>query len=99
MTSTPKTTYDEAVEGLSGYDEVAIEKKFGTDLDSLRLSMQLRALFFVRVKGGGSTEADAYKQAMELTVKQLGDEFPDTEAEPVPSDPVTVVGKDDASLA
>lgn len=86
-TDTEKPTYNEAVENLTGFDEIAIEKKFGTDLDELRISMQLRALIFIARTRTGLTEKDAYNAAMNLTVKQLDDEFSDAPDDDVPAAP------------
>lgn len=92
-----KLTYNEHLELLTGFDEIAIEKWFGEDIDSLRFTMKCRALLFTRNTRLGQQPKDAHKAAMSLTLKQVGDAFADDEDEPLPEEPVTETGKD-ASL-
>ena len=94
---TTTLTYTEQVEMLTGHDEQAIEKQFGKDLDSLRFTMQLRALVFCDKRRGGSTDKDAYKAAMDLPLKDLGDQFADEEPEVDADEPITEQGKEPSS--
>ena len=73
MTSTTdKPSLTEKVEQLTGFDELAIEKHFAADLDSLRPTMAMRALIFIDETRAGANPADAKKKAMGLTLKQVG---------------------------
>lgn len=89
-----KLTVDEHMELLTGFDEVAIEERFGKDIDSLRFTMSLRALAFTSRTRNGQPAKDAYKAVMSLTLKELGDLFADDADEPMPDEPVTEPGKD-----
>lgn len=91
---TPALSYTEQVELLTGHDELAIEKHFGKDLDSLRFTLQLRALFMCHTKRSGATEKDAYKAAMDISLKALGDQFADEEPEIDDNEPITEQGKE-----
>lgn len=105
MTTTPDApaaplpTYDEAIESLTGYEEEAIVKKFGTDIDSLRTSMQLRALIFTFDVRNGDEQKAAYEHAMSLPAKAFLDHFssPDDVDDVMPDEPVSAVGEDDTS--
>ena len=90
-----KLTVDEHMELLTGFDEIAIEKWFGDDIDSLRFTMTLRALVFVNHTRAGLDAKKAHEAAMGLTLKQVGEHFADAEEEPMPEEPVTEVGKGD----
>lgn len=90
-------SFTESVETLTGFDEQDIEKHFGNDFDSLRVTMQLRALVFVHTKRGGTDAKSAYKAAMEISLKDLGDRFADEEPEVNAEDPITDQGKEPAS--
>lgn len=89
--------FSETVDTLTGFDEQDIEKQFGADFDALRLTMQLRALVFVHAKRDGADPKAAYKAAMGISLKDLGDKFADEEPEVDDEDPITDQGKDDAS--
>lgn len=98
MTTDTKPTYTESVEALTGFDEIAIEKTFKHDLDSLRFSMQLRALVFVASRRNGANDKDAYEQAMSLTVKDLNGSFSPEQDEEIDEDePETPMGEGDSS--
>lgn len=98
-------TIDDMVESLTGHEENDIEGRFGFDPTTLletKATMGLRALVYVLAKRD-LTEQDvkdpggkAYKHAMDFTLKQVGDFFPDEVEEPVPSEPVTPAGKGDS---
>lgn len=89
-----KTTYTEHVEMLTGYDEQAIEAKFGADFDSLRFTMQLRALLFIEKRRNGADDKTAHKASMEIRLKALGDHFADEEPEVDADEPITEQGKE-----
>jgi hypothetical protein len=93
-----RMSIDEMVESLNGYDEIAIEKAFGSDVSSLlekKPTMGLRALVFVDVRRGGVSDAEARKSAMELRLGEVQEYFPDEDPEVTPDDPATDAGKDD----
>lgn len=89
-------TPDEVLDTCTGYDELAIEKAFGADVETLINSGQglkyLRALAFVQELHGGAKHDEAKKTALSLPVKALNDRF----SEPEPDDelPGSDTGKD-----
>ncbi len=60
---------------LSGFDELAIEQKFGGDLGSLSGTMSLRALVFVLERRSGADDKTAYGAAMRKTLVECRDAF------------------------
>lgn len=101
-TSTKKTV-TESMELLTGFDEIAIEKSFGADIDSLRVTMTLRSLVFIDKRREGLDVKAAYNAAMELTTKQVNEHFAEDDddddgadelAQELGEDPVTESGKD-----
>ncbi len=93
-----KPTSDEVLDTLTGYDELAIEKAFGTHIEALIRGGQglryLRALVFAQELHNGAKHDEAKRTAMELTGKQLGERFRDED----PDDdlPGSDTGKDGA---
>lgn len=97
----------EFVETLTGYDEIAIAKRFEADITELRSrgTMFLRCLVFVHLCREGARHADAYTKALEMPFRDVNGYFApepkkDTEGEHGPADdgepdPETESGKDD----
>lgn len=96
-TTEKKLTWNEHVELLTGFDELAIEKAFGTDFDNLRESMMLRALVFIVEKRAGANDKDAYKAVMERSLKAITEHFSNEPDEVNDDDPITESGNGDAS--
>jgi len=93
--ATQKPTVDEVVESLTGYEEDEIEKRFGADINTLLIGKPtrgLRALIFV-VKARQDPKT-AYKDAMNLALKELDPFFADDGDEPMPEAPITESGKE-----
>jgi hypothetical protein len=97
--ATIELTAEEVTESMTGFDELAVAHHFGEkDFQDLPGSMALRALVFVHERrnlDGPETDRDAYQKAMALTIKEAGAYFAEAEEEPMPDEPVTVVGKGD----
>lgn len=95
--SEKKNSIAEAIEGLTGYEEQAIENHFGTDVISLldiSATKACRAIIYAEATRTADHD-NAWKKAMSLTVKEVGDRFapeePDTD---LPGDePTTEQGK------
>lgn len=70
---------DEVLDTFTGFDEIAVEKAFGTHVEALLRAGKgltyLRALAFVQELHGGSKHDDAKKRALSLTVKELNGRF------------------------
>ena len=75
-----KPTVRDSVGALTGFDELAIEAKFGSDFNALNATMTMRALVFVQLRREGRDDKGAYGEAMRLTLKAVNERFekPDT---------------------
>jgi hypothetical protein len=82
-------TADEMFDALTGFEEIAIAKSFGKNVETLAKSDQLqlgRALIFAHLRRGGAKDVEAYKQAQGMSTRQARDYFQ-------PGEPVTESGK------
>lgn len=68
-------TVEDITGSLNGFDELAIEKKFGKELGSLNGTMTLRALVFVLERRNGKEDREAYNEAMRRTLIECRDTF------------------------
>lgn len=78
--TTTKATANEVFESLTGYEEIAVEKRFGAGVETLadgKPLRLLRALAFVQIKREGSDDAKAYDAAMNLTLAEAQNRFED----------------------
>lgn len=95
-------TADDMFGTLNGFDELAIAKQFGTQIHQLHPDeggspfVFLRALAFIDIRRNGVKDADAYKQAMELSVADANGYFAAPEPDIDPDAPDTEAGKDDS---
>lgn len=100
-TKATKPTYSEAVDTLTGYEEIAIENQFGDEFFGLSIVKRMRALAFVFEKREGLSDKDAKKKIMSLSQAAIGEYFSDEDDEDDEGDedlgiePVTDAGKGD----
>lgn len=96
--------FDEAIESLTGHDENDVEARFNVsvyDLMEQNATKAGRALAFILVARDLKAaevvdpQGKAYQHVMGMTLKQIGEFFPDATNEPMPEDPVTEPGKED----
>jgi hypothetical protein len=90
-------TVSEAMETLTGFDEIAVEKTFGIDFYAGNESHPLRpvrAMVFVLKRREGMSDNDAKDFALGLTAKDLNEFFEDEPDEVMPEEPVTEAGKE-----
>jgi hypothetical protein len=95
--SEQKVTGDEFLESMTGFEEIAVEKQFGTDVLGLaehKATMFTRALVFVMQKRDGRADKDAYDAVMNMPLSEVQDHFAEPEDEVMPSEPETEPGKD-----
>ena len=99
---------NEFVETLTGHEEAAVEQRFGLDPYALLETSDVkasRALVYVHQARHLKTldvknhEPKAYASAMDMTLKQVGDFWPDDVEEPNPEQPVTPAGEGDTADA
>lgn len=94
-------TVEEMMGSLTGFDEIAIEKAFGTEVLALadhKPLQYVRALIFVDRRRSGRKDTDAFKDAQDLTLDEVNEGYFTPDVEPTPEEPVTDQGKD-ASLS
>jgi len=89
-------TVEEFAESLTGFEEIAITKQFGGELDSLPGSMAGRAMVFTDLVRSGAAVDDAYRQSMEMGLKAVNKYFAEDD-EITPNAPTTDSGKDDSA--
>lgn len=73
-----KKLINEAIESMTGFDEIAVKQKFDAPLDGLLQSDRLqglRALVFVGFRRDGSKDDQAFHQAQEMSIKDVNDWF------------------------
>lgn len=108
MINTSPIGLEEAVEGLTGYEEQDIELRFGGTVEGLlesRPTAAMRAVAYVLVARDldgdevKDAKTKAYKHVMSMTMKQALEFFPDTPAEPNPDQPETPAGEGEGSDA
>jgi hypothetical protein len=75
--SASEKTPSEAAESINGFDEIAIGAHFGMKLASMKEDPYtfLRALVFVDKRRGGLKDKEAFQEAMEQTIGDLGRYF------------------------
>lgn len=96
-TPTSSLTVDEMLDTLTGFEEDAIAKAFGSnifDLAERNAVHYLRALAFVHHIRSGQADGEAKKAAMSLTIKGAQEFFTKGPVEPTPEDPITEAGKE-----
>lgn len=71
-----RPSVEEVMGSLNGYDEIAVEQRFG-DLGQLSGMRIVRALQFIRIRRGGRSDIDAHREAMLLTLGELKELFAD----------------------
>lgn len=69
---------------LTGFDEIAIAVRFGQKIGELREDAVTagRAMAFVHMRRGGAKDAEAYEQAMNMTMREVVDYFAPEPREP-----------------
>lgn len=70
---------EELAESLNGWEEIAVQKTFGFSIDDFENqgTLGIRALAFVEIKREGNNDKAAHQAAMDLTLRQLIDRYPE----------------------
>lgn len=95
-----KLSLSDTVGSLSGFEEIAIEERFGATIGAIlnvSLSKAGRALLFIKHRREGLKDSEAYKRAMELRLVDVSNLFftDDEDADDVdPDNPYSDQGKD-----
>lgn len=63
---------------LTGFDEIAIKKLFGSSFEKLEGMFAGRSLWFIKLRREGVSDKDAFKAAMDVTIGELEDVFDST---------------------
>lgn len=97
--STTDSTFDEVIDSLNGFDELAIQSAAGVSLDALLEKARLHAvrtvvaIHIMRTSEPRMKYAAAYRQAMEMSMKAVQEYFAEPPRDPDPSNPDSEVGK------
>jgi len=103
-----KLTFTEVLDSLTGYDEQAIEQRFGADINTLlntNATKAGRALVYVLFKRENDAadiqnpDGKAYKKVMGIPMAEITDHFGDDVPEVDENSPVSDQGKDDEQPA
>lgn len=73
-----KKAIQNAVESMTGFDEIAVKQKFGAPLDSLLQQDRLqglRAIVFVEIRREGKKDDEAFHRTQELSIKEVNARF------------------------
>lgn len=87
------TTAQEAMSSLTGFDEIAIEKAFGKELDELSGRDTVRAIIFVLERRAGASDKDAKAYALGVSMGDLDKHFETSAEEVDDNEPETDQGK------
>lgn len=97
-----KKTLNDLAESLNGWEEIAVVKSFGFQIDDFEEhgTLGIRALAFVEFKREGQKDTAAHKAAMDLTMRELINRYPEMDADTdgVP-DPMASIDGDDSGKA
>lgn len=87
--TTETNRLEELAESLNGWEELAVQKAFGFNIDDFENqgTLGIRALAFVEFKREGQKDAAAHRAAMDLSVRALIDRYPEM-AEDAAADPM-----------
>lgn len=91
-----KPVVQDLVLSLTGFDEIAIEKAFSTDLETLSAQRQMRALAFILARREGKNDNAAYQHVMEMAQGDVLGLFGIDVDEVMPDEPESEMGKDDS---
>lgn len=106
--SDSKLTFTEVLDSLTGYDEQAIEQRFGGDINTLlrtNATKASRSLVYILLKRENEAadtqnpDGKAYKKVMGIPMAEITDYFGDDVDEIDENSPVTESGKDDEQPA
>lgn len=75
-----RPTAREMVRSLTGWDEIAIERKFESKMTDLATTMAARAAVFVQLRREGNDDANAYGLCMNMPMGEVEDFFADEPA-------------------
>lgn len=93
----PTQTLEELAESLNGWEELAVQQKFGFQIDDFEEqgTLGIRALAFVEFKREGAKDPAAYKSAMDLTLRELIDRYPEMKDDDEVPDPMATLELED----
>ncbi|WBQ02941.1 hypothetical protein [Kribbella sp. CA-293567] len=104
MSTTTELTFDEVLDSLTGYDELAIKSTTDVPLSKMLAADSVHALRAVigihtlreTGKSGSKAYQAAYKAAMEMPLSQVRQYFAEPPGDPIPDEPDSTAGKDDS---
>lgn len=90
-----KISADEFLESLNGFEEIAIEKAFGSEVMALGQNSPtkfLRSLVFIQQKRDGKNDFEAKDAVMNMSLGEVNAYFSEDD-EVMPEEPVTEAGE------
>lgn len=91
-------TFDEVLNSLNGFDEIALEKATGKTLDALidgHKILMMRAVVAIDISRTEDIKyQDAYQKAMLMPMGEIPEYFTEAPDEVMPDEPVTELGKE-----
>lgn len=91
-------TFDEVLNSLTGFDEIALEQATGKQFDKLindHKFLMMRAIVAVDIqRTEGTKYRDAHQKAMEMPMSEVVEYFTEAPDEVMPEAPETEVGKE-----
>lgn len=90
------TTVSEAMNSVTGFDELAVEKHFGFDLYQIadeKPLMSVRSMIFVDLRHQGVADKEAHEKALSMTLGEVEAYFEDEPEDAMPDDPDSESGK------
>lgn len=92
--TTETHTLEELAESLNGWEELAVVKAFGFTIDDFENqgTLGIRALAFIEFKREGAKDPAAHKAAMDLSVRELVDRYPEMNEDAVPDPMASIEG-------
>lgn len=76
-----RPTVLDSLKAMNGFDEVAVEQYFRSEITDLPNTRMMRALVFTLNRRRGESDEDAFKAAMGLTLGDLEGYFADPDGE------------------
>ena len=74
-----KPTVEDSVNSLTGFDEIAVRKRFGAELSDLSATMMMRALVYILNLRESKDEPAAFNAAMKMPLGDIQNVFADGE--------------------
>lgn len=95
--TTDRPGLEELAESLNGWEELAVQKSFGFSIDKFEEhgTIGIRALAYIELKREGANDNVAKHAAMDLTLRQLVERYPEMNEDEAVPDPMATLREDE----